>query len=243
VKLSKVTVTGADDSVDHAQLRAISNTYPYVEWGILVSSNGHPHARSRFPSAKWIAKLIDTFKRGDLNLSVHLCGSWVRAVCRGNWDWLVQEGWSIGRLCAMAQRVQLNFHGYKHLVKMQDFAEKLSSMSSNEFILQCDGVNDHLIREVRDIARNTSVLHDRSGGAGVLPGAWPKLIKGVANGYAGGLSAGNVADELRRIEDVVGAETIWIDAETRLREDNDRRLSIPWVCEYLEESAPWVASV
>lgn len=243
MKLSKVTVTGADDSVTPESLGAISQIYPFVEWGILVSSNGHPHSRPRFPSAKWIAELMDMHERGDLNLSVHLCGAWVRAACRGVWEWSVQEGWSIGRLLAMAQRVQLNFHSYKHRVVMPAFAEKLSSMSSNEFILQCDGVNDGLIREVHDAARNTAVLHDRSGGAGVVPKEWPKLIKGAANGYAGGLSAENVADELREIEDVVGDETIWIDAETHLRSENNRQLSPLLVDEYLEAAKPWVASV
>jgi len=240
VKLSKVTVTGADDSIDPSAIKDISRLYPFVEWGILISSASHPRGGPRFPSGKWIAEMLDVVEGSDIKLSVHLCGAWVRAVCRGVWDWSV--GWTLAKLLVVAQRVQLNFHGYKHLVEMPVFAERLCARSSNEFILQCDGVNDDLIREVHDTAKNTSILHDVSGGAGVLPKRWPNLIKGVANGYAGGLSAENVADELREIEDVVGDETIWIDAETRLRIDDDRQLSIPAVHEYLDAAKPWVAN-
>lgn len=50
--LERVTITGADDSTDISQLVELSQEFPFVEWGILVSrrSEGGP----RFPSREWI---------------------------------------------------------------------------------------------------------------------------------------------------------------------------------------------
>ena len=36
--LDRVTITGADDSIHVEQLAELSQAYPYVEWGILVSA-------------------------------------------------------------------------------------------------------------------------------------------------------------------------------------------------------------
>ena len=37
MKLTKVTLTGADDFTDPKRLIEISREYPFVEWGILFS--------------------------------------------------------------------------------------------------------------------------------------------------------------------------------------------------------------
>ena len=60
MKLDRVTITGADDSVDPLQLRALSLEFPFVEWGILVSHSNTictSYPKPRFPSPKWIADL------------------------------------------------------------------------------------------------------------------------------------------------------------------------------------------
>lgn len=35
--LTRVTITGADDAVEPAELQALSHEFPFVEWGILHS--------------------------------------------------------------------------------------------------------------------------------------------------------------------------------------------------------------
>jgi len=57
MKLDRVTITGADNSVENMhEIFDLSQQFPFVEWGILVShsSVGKP----RFPSLMW----IETFK-------------------------------------------------------------------------------------------------------------------------------------------------------------------------------------
>lgn len=241
MRLNRVTVTGADDKTPISMMMALSREFPFVEWGILVSESSHPDGGPRFPSEDWIYQLLDAAVDEAVkpNLSAHLCGSWVRRACAADWNWRHVHS-KINGLLQFAQRIQLNFHGYKHIVKMPDFAVSLWDFGSAEFILQCDGVNDHLIREVHDIAQNTSVLHDRSGGAGVVPDHWPKPIKGVYNGYAGGLGADNVSTELALLEASVGDEIVWIDAETRLRTSDDSELIEKSVRDYLKAASAWV---
>ncbi len=47
MKIDKVTLTGADDSVRPAELVEISQQYPLVEWGILFSKS--QQGTARFP--------------------------------------------------------------------------------------------------------------------------------------------------------------------------------------------------
>jgi len=241
VKLNRVTVTGADDSVQPEVLHRVQAQYPFVEWGILVSGASKGRGRARFPSDDWLKQLIDLYDRVVYppTISVHVCGQWVRDLCAGNWEWLYQNN-RIGALFFRASRVQLNFHSYAHKVVMPDFTDALRGVKW-QVILQSDGVNDELIRQVKDTHPDmVGVLHDRSGGAGILPRQWPKPLKGMYNGYAGGLSAANVVEQLRALEEVVGDETVWIDAETRLRNHTNTQLMIPLVEEYLEAAEPWV---
>ncbi|MHB1675039.1 MAG: hypothetical protein ACYCSP_12405 [Acidobacteriaceae bacterium] len=38
MKLETVTITGADDSTDIVELAELSEEFPFVEWGILISA-------------------------------------------------------------------------------------------------------------------------------------------------------------------------------------------------------------
>ena len=40
MKLTRVTITGADDSVEPRALAELSEAFPFVEWGLLMSK-GH----------------------------------------------------------------------------------------------------------------------------------------------------------------------------------------------------------
>ena len=50
------TLTGADDSTNIAELLALSEILPFVEWGVLVSPS-HT-GTGRYPSRGWIEKLV-----------------------------------------------------------------------------------------------------------------------------------------------------------------------------------------
>ena len=49
--LTRATITGADEGVDHTALADLSDEFPFVEWGILISEKA---GRPRYPTARWV---------------------------------------------------------------------------------------------------------------------------------------------------------------------------------------------
>lgn len=229
MQIDKVTITGADDSTDIQWMLAMQEQYPFVEWGILVSQS--QIGNFRFPSLDWLARLIP--HQDKLQTSMHVCGKWVRQICDGNWsDMLI----AIGVAAERAKRVQLNFHAHAHKLNERFFkaAQIASQNSSWQLIFQIDGVNDGLLAQARMDRLDAVPLYDLSGGAGVLPGQWPKQSEGVYTGYAGGLGPRNVIEQVEKIKGVANGR-IWIDMETRVRTPDDSRLDEALVESVLEQ--------
>lgn len=236
MKLTRVTITGADDSVTPKRLVLLQKAYPFVEWGILFSQKheGGP----RYPSRAWLTQLLGQPEAHTLALSAHLCGKWVRD--------LVLEGQNTFKLAwpdawPSFRRVQLNFHGQYHRA-CPAFAWALEA-EPKEWIFQMDGENDALALKYAGYGRiQVTPLFDRSGGAGVVPKEWPKPV-GALVGYAGGLGPDNVVAEFERIQKTCGYSPdlrIWIDMETRVRTADDKKLDLKKVEAVLETMAPHV---
>lgn len=250
--LDRVTVTGADDSISPNDLVSLTQEFPFVEWGILVSHSqgtigqGSP----RFPSARWITDIQSLAETtGIFNLSLHLCGRWVRdLLAKGEINWP-------DSLLHCFQRVQLNFHADKTPCEPKSFASALKKIGK-QFIFQIDGAkgNEHL-----DAAHSEEVpacygLFDISGGAGILPQEWPAPIyldvspgahgEGVESyayhGYAGGLGPENLDDQIPLIAKACAGARIWIDMETRVRSRDDLKFDLSKVRHCLEIAAPFV---
>lgn len=243
MKLDRVTITGADDSVTAADLIALSAEFPFVEWGILFSRSSHG-ARPRFPSSSWVTTNIPALGAADVKLCAHLCGGWVRA--------LVLDGDFAWRACYRATghnyaRIQLNFHGEFH--RQHPTFARVIEMDGRQFILQCDSVNDDAVKVLCHSEANTRErtfavpLFDTSGGAGVLPDGWPAHWgPGIYCGYAGGLSPSNVLQQLELIEKAApGPQPIWIDMERQVRTPDDSALDLTKVRSVLEQVAPFVS--
>lgn len=219
-RLHRVTITGADDSTSIPWLLSTSNKYPFVEWGILVSRSSV--GSYRFPSIRWIDDLQLAIKQSAVSpqLSLHICGKYVRDICRGDWTSLEAD---LLKYLEMVDRIQLNFHSYTHL--WENEAKEALSQKAEQYawqvILQADGVNDPLIAEIQQNGNVDAVpLFDTSGGAGVLPDKWPTSTLGFC-GYAGGLGPDNVLAQLDQIADQAHNADIWIDMERNVRSHDD----------------------
>jgi hypothetical protein len=239
MKLDRVTITGGDDSIPPEALVSYSRTYPWVEWGILLSRS--QVAVPRFPSIAWVESLAGIAFEEQMALSGHLCGAWVRNLCRGDFSFAVERP----TIADAFDRIQLNFHAIAHTVNPDALVAGLKVLRPrNGYILQFDGVNDEIMRTLQDTGIPAAPLFDRSGGKGVLPKEWPPMHPTFEYaGYAGGLSPTNVLDELTRIEAAVGdgdRSRVWIDVETHVRSDNDRLFDLDLVEKFLEAVAPWV---
>lgn len=58
--ITTFTITGADDSVDPADLFRLQHSYPFVEWGILMKDDPKHKHKPRYPSWDWLKKLANT---------------------------------------------------------------------------------------------------------------------------------------------------------------------------------------
>lgn len=223
-----VTVTGANDLTNTVKMAELQTQYPFVEWGILLSSNAEGSAR--FPTTKWIRSLTEF---PGLKLSGHLCGRWVRDLCGGNWTFVSERPYLINAF----SRIQLNFHSYPHLVKEKKFHEALNLYPEKQFIFQLDGENNHLLGNATSAGINAVGLFDLSGGAGILPYAWPESRDFF--GYAGGLGPENLKTEIIKISEKTSS-LAWIDAETKLRSENDNIFDFNKVEEFLKIAEKFV---
>lgn len=238
--ITKVTFTGADDSVRPADIVEMSKEYPFIEWGILVSES--QYGNWRFPSKQWLKDLCQAVWRvdHDVQLSLHACGSLVRNTLNKpkfkHLTFLLED-------YPIFQRVQLNTHAHLHEFDKEFF---FHLPIGQQYIFQSDGTNTPLIDFVVNGGLNIGqkqrahVLFDTSHGAGVLPGSWPEPISGTVCGYAGGLGPDNLKAQIPLIEGTVGGEKIWIDMETRVRSLDDAVFDLYKVRQCAEIAKPYV---
>ena len=233
-----VTLTGADDSINPQDLFSLSAEFPFVEWGILFSraSEGKP----RYPSRRWVHRLYEEWCRSNLPLNFcgHICGRWVRDICAGTWTILDYDKENPPEVMDMFKRFQLNFHAQVHSLSESPFIEGLKKTAHRQFIFQLDNVNNSILNIAQYNGIDAVPLFDLSGGAGVLPEEWPRA-NGYC-GYAGGLSPENLATQLPLIAEVAGDGPIWIDAETRVRSEDDQLFDLEKVRNFLDIAKEWV---
>ena len=231
--LDRVTITGADDSIDPQDLIQLSKRFPFVEWGILLSRS--QEGAARFPSTDWLLKLKGITDEHPLTLSGHLCGQWVRALMHGSNRFRYERP----GVHDMFERVQLNFHGEPHDVYPL-CAEALADWEREQYVFQVDGVNNSVMEELQvGSGLDFAPLFDLSGGAGVEPEEWPAPIAPYC-GYAGGLHPDRLDAQLERIEVVAASSRIWIDVETHVRSDQDRLFDLAKVDKFLATAEKWV---
>lgn len=224
MKLMRVTMTGADESVKVTDLLALSEKYPFVEWGILASKMSA--GRYRFPKQDW----IETIPENTHKFSLHLCGSWVRQILYGNLYEFPTH------LLNRFHRIQLNFHREVVEQNVEACAACIKQWPRKQWIFQIDGKKG--TRYLFDLMGHFTAtkqsmpdmvpLFDVSGGVGVSPKDWPKpWLEFDYHGYAGGIGEDNIIDELKRIDKVTkDDDSVWIDMETKVRSNDDLQFDL-----------------
>lgn len=225
--LKLVTITGADDSVQIKDLVEITKDYPFVEWGILMSRS--QAGFWRFPSQEWKNSFASIMTREcpDSNVSLHLCGQYVRDILEKG----VNSSWFNNvPLWDLASRCQLNFHGVLHSYNLDKCVGCLMKYPDIQFILQNDEVNFEVYCTVGQFINSVS-LFDISHGSGMSPDSWPQ--SNFFSGFAGGLGPHNIKQELPKIFKVAGEHDFWIDMETNVRTPDDSQLDLNKVVQVL----------
>ncbi|MFN7115108.1 MAG: hypothetical protein ACK4PK_12205 [Alphaproteobacteria bacterium] len=207
--LKYISITGADDAVDPADLLALSHAFPAAEWAILLLPEraGTP----RFPKPDWIRSFA--VQAAGLNTAMHLCGSALLGFIAGDDDiFAAMQGFS---------RIQLNLK-FGDVEGQYDPAALLKRVADNprwQFIIQYAKDKQGLLPLLKDIP-NHAVLFDESAGRGISPDTWDAPLAGHFCGYAGGLRPDNVAQNLEIIAKVAAGHETWIDMETGVRSDD-----------------------
>jgi len=219
MKLRYATFTGADDNTDLSELQRISNEYPFVEWGFLLSQN--KKGTQRYPSASTFEKINEL----HVKKSIHICGSICKSIVENG---AISDKNDVSLFMSamknpLTTRCQLNFNLENtklDLLNMSWFALRFF----NKFILQQNKSNSPLIDSIYPFVSKTKrlqVLFDCSGGCGTEIEKIPSLIPDIFCGYAGGLSPENLEKKLQEIESVVDGNEIWIDMESGVRTNNE----------------------
>lgn len=204
-----ITITGADDAVDPQKLADLSNEFPLVEWGILVSDTraGTP----RYPSAPWMSRILNLMG-GRARFAAHYCGMAMR-------DMAIH---GLTHPAQWAKRIQLN--GWS-----PGDSDLLEPFHGNDItpILQCRG-SGRLVEFAAEAIRlrragvEADVLLDPSGGtgksvAGSVSGDQLRLTAQADRfkfGLAGGIGPDNIKTAM-----VLAIRTCasWIDMESGVR--------------------------
>lgn len=214
--IKNITLTGADDLNEPLDLVEICDKYPNAEFGILISKN---KSGPRYPTEDWILELFNVWKKAtNLNLSLHVCGKYVRDICNGNWSFF--ENSILKETFKMFKRVQLNFSPYVDSINLDKFSNglKIKELENKQIIFQLKKIDSLIYSSLKD-KFNVVPLFDLSGGRGILPTEWPKST--AYTGYAGGLNPNNVKESCAKIFSVAEGN-FWIDAETGLRTKNEK---------------------
>lgn len=239
MKLDRITITGADSSNEKfnvfRSMSSVTMKYPYVEWGFLVTKEKIGN-KPRFVNSGWISEAMDHCDSS--NFSMHICGGYVRDMCRGEPSFLDDfYEHNMGRI----DRIQLNLSCYLHLINRDRMlrAMKVPELEKKQFILQFSRPDFELLGFLRDAGVDAVPIFDQSGGKGKSPEEWPKASELYYNGYAGGLSLDNIDGELDQIAEAAGKTSIWIDIETGVR-DSHNRFDFDLVEGFLKKCKPWM---
>jgi hypothetical protein len=254
MKLDRVTITGADDSVDPVDLLKLSAEFPFVEWALLFKHQNDESPRPRWPRLRWFETLFELVRGRSTTpqFALHLCGMPCVRFLESSPSLFSGDHESVpGGLLQLCRRIQLNTHGEPHgwapptAIALVSFER----LPLTEIICQIDGgCGISLFRALAAEEMYVFPFYDLSHGAGVLPKEWPAnyldkdgSVEVTYCGYGGGLGPENVEQELPRIAEAAGGR-FWIDMETKVRSQVDGRdvFDLEKVRRVLEICAPYV---
>jgi len=212
MSLEGITICGADDSIGVHMLPLLSRTYPFIEFGILMSRDrvGTP----RYPSLGWIDKVCRYYdKYRGFGLSMHLCGEMARVTAGGDPAYLLACNYQAFRRVQFNRVTQIG-NAFPTLV--QQFHEV-------EFIMQTPTVD--LLEVYAGLSEycrpgKLGALFDPSGGRGIFAGAFPRTTpRALHVGFAGGIGPDNILEVITRLGE--RPQPYWLCMERSVRNKDD----------------------
>ncbi len=226
MRLKYITISGTNEYTNIEDLAMLLFKYPTAEAGIQVSGTKCSYGSPRF---EWIIALNRFLNKNKMraNIALHINMDWVEKICMGIVVPELKELLDLKDYKGekFIKRVQLNFKiGREHTPSLGILHTTLYTLikkfSDQRFILSYNDSNAPLINKLYESGLTFDNLFDSSFGKGIEPSTRPKpCFCGLLQGYAGGLGADNIADELRKLKAIDG--DIYVDAQKKLEDENE----------------------
>ncbi len=192
---------------------------------------------------KWIEHIVhDLYGFPRKNFAIHVNNDWCDDICNGKIPDALKplfDAYSY-RLQPIAKRIQLNMpQKTAENFNPQKLNKVIKYYDDKEFIIQYKPITVNAVQQLHKIGANFSLLFDASGGRGESPKSWQKPVYPYFHpqGYSGGMSPENVADNLTKISRVAGAHDIWIDADGKLKTDD--KFDVMRAKQYIQNALRW----
>ncbi len=211
--LDRVTVSGADDSVDPGQVLELALRYPLAE--VEIRAGCYQTGRPGYPSDRWFGDfcLLAEKERCDrgpqMRLAIRLGGAYLRQFMNDYCSPIPCEN--------LWNRVHLGTDGDEVAVVLPRLWRNISietCLKERQVVLQADGPNDDLVdwairaagtRNVVGRRHDVGCLFNLEHEEGRKRSDWPPHHPGEYCGYARYLGPDNVVEELSKIEETMEA--------------------------------------
>lgn len=192
-----ITLTGLDERTSVGDAHHLLAS-PFVEVAFLLTAS--PEGRNRYPSLGWLERMtIEAAGR----CAVHVCGRGARAMLMDR---------RLAGVLAPASRIQVN-----GLLTPGELDQICALYPDHTIIAQYNETNSGALHAR---AENRAYLVDGSGGRGIAPASWVRPDVRAHVGFAGGLSAETMPEQLDAIVAASAGNPFWVDLENKLRTDD-----------------------
>ena len=251
MNLKYITCSDPREFNDIHDIVKLGQLSPRVE----IAIQAHPSKMSPgMPRYQWTQELMQLVKglqfynSRNINLAVHVNKEWCAEICKtgkfpAELQTILSQRYTLFPCKTVIGRIQLNIPA--DAVPKADVDNMIQLFDENrdyKFIIQYNRNTEDLVKKIRYFSYVPfSTLYDASGGRGISPGTWrePVFVSGD-QGYSGGMSPENVAENLDKISAVVPfGRDVWIDAEGKLKTDD--KFDIGRAQQYIMNAENWLA--
>ena len=250
MKLQYITCSDPRNHNTHDEMFDLCKMDPRVEIAVQMHPGKVSPDTERY---KWIKQLVDKMSddvttKDVCNLAIHVNNDWCDEICNGTVPVALQPLFNADRfilqhitcLQPVVKRIQLNMpQKTAENFNAQKLKNLIEYYEDKEFIIQYKPTTVAAVDALHKSGARFSLLFDASGGRGIAADEWKKPVYPGkhAQGYSGGLSPENIADNLTKINTVADGHKIWVDAEGKLKTDN--KFDCARAAAYIKNAIRW----
>lgn len=224
------------------ELISLLKDYPKAEIGLQIFAKKYYKNSERY---NWVIQLAQELQKQPvvLKAALHINEQWCEDFANGKISEEIQTFLDFTHPSGepVFQRIQLNFLLTREKVSsVETLAETIKAFPKHRFIMSYNPTNAEFIQQLYKKGVVFDNLYDCSFGEGIIPKTYaPPVFSNILQGYAGGLGADNIKEELDKISAVVPRQTsIYVDAQGKL-EEGRRIFSTPKARAFIDNILEW----